>query len=193
MDGKMSEKKHKPKTIISSLRILELLHVDLFGPTPVESLGGKKYCFVIVDDYSRYTWVYFFKSKSETQQCFIDFSTFIQRKYELTIKIIRSDNGSEFKNYTLNGFLSEEGIQHQYAAPYTPQHNGVVERKNRTLIEAARTMLAEFNTPIFLWAEAIATACHATNRLYLRKGLNKTPYEVLTGNKPACLVVSVSY
>ena len=152
MEGKMSESKHPSKTIISSKRILELLHVDLFGPTPVESLGGKKYCLVIVDDYSRYTWVFFFKSKSETQQCFIDFSNLVQRKHDLKIKTIRSDNGSEFKNYTLNDFLSEEGIQHQYSAAYTPQQNGVAERKNRTLIDAARTMLAEFNTPIFLWA-----------------------------------------
>ena len=114
MEGKMSESKHKAKTIISSRRILELLHVDLFGPTPVDSLGAKKYCLVIVDDFSRYTWVYFFKTKDETQQCFIEFSNYVQRKYELKIKVIRSDNGSEFKNYTLNDFLSEEGIQHQY-------------------------------------------------------------------------------
>ena len=89
MEGKMSESQHKPKTIISSRRILELLHVDLFGPTPVDSLGAKKYCLVIVDDYSRYTWVYFLKSKDETQQCFIEFSNYVQRRYELKIKVIR--------------------------------------------------------------------------------------------------------
>ena len=97
---------------------------------------------------------------------------------------IRSDNGSEFKNYTLNDFLSEEGIRHQYSAAYTPQQNGVAERKNRTLMDMARTMLAEYKSPYNFWAEAISTACHSANRLYLRKGLNKTPYEILTGNKP---------
>ena len=81
-------------------------------------------------------------------------------------------------------FLVKRGYNINMPHLTLPQHNGVVERKNQTLIEAARTMLAEFNTPIFLWAEAIATACHATNHLYLRKGLNKTPYEVLTDNKP---------
>ena len=184
VEGKMHDIHHPSKTIISSTRILELLHVDLFGPIPEISLGGKKYCLVIVDDYSRYTWVYFFKTKDETQQVFIDFSKEVQRQHNLPILVIRSDNGSEFKNYTLNDFLSDEGIRHQYSAAYTPQQNGVAERKNRTLIDMARSMLAEFKSPINFWAEAIATACHSSNRLFFRKGLKKTPYEVLTGNKP---------
>ncbi|KAK1611280.1 hypothetical protein QYE76_034953 [Lolium multiflorum] len=97
---------------------------------------------------------------------------------------IRSDNGSEFKNYTLNDFLSDEGIRHQYSAAYTPQQNGVAERKNRTLMDMARSMMAEYKSRYNFWAEAISTACQSSNRLYLRKGLNKTPYEILTGNKP---------
>ena len=107
--------------------------MDLFGVVPEASLGGKKYCLVIVHDYSRFTWVYFFKSKSETQQAFIDFSNKMQRQHNVPILAIRSDNGSEFKNYTLDEFLSEEGIRHQYSATYTPQQNGMAERKNRTL------------------------------------------------------------
>jgi transposase InsO family protein len=96
-----------------------------------------------VDDYSRYTWVYFLKNKDETQQIFIDFATEVLRQHNLLIMAIRSDNSSEFKNYTLNGFLSDEGIRHQYSAAYTPQQNGVVERKNRTLLDMARSMMAE--------------------------------------------------
>ena len=184
IEGKMHDTSHPSKTIISSKRCLELLHMDLFGPPSYASLGGKKYCLVIVDDYSRYTWVYFFKHKSETQEVVIEFANEVQRQHNEKILYIRSDNGSEFKNYTLNEFLGEEGIRHQYSAAYTPQQNGVAERKNRTLIDAARTMMAEFKSPYNFWAEAISTACHATNRLYLRKGLNKTPYEILTGNKP---------
>ena len=163
--------------------------MDLFGPPSHESLGGKKYCLVIVDDYvddySRYTWVFFLKKKSETQKTFIDFANEVQLQHNEKILAIRSDNGTEFKNYTLDEFLSDEGIKHQYSAAYTPQQNGVAERKNRTLMDAARTMLAEFKSPYNFWAEAISTACHATNRIYLRKGLNKTPYEILTGNKPS--------
>ena len=180
----MHDSPHPSKTIISSTRILELLHVDLFGAVPQPSLGGKKYCLVIVDDYSRFTWVYFFKSKSETQQAVIDFSNEVQRQHNVPILAIRSDNGSEFKNYTLNEFLSEEGIRHQYSAAYTPQQNGVAERKNRTLMDMARSMLAEFKTPLFLWAEAISTACHSSNRLYFHTGKKFTPYEMLTCNKP---------
>ena len=105
---------------------------------------------MIVDDFSRFTWVYFFKSKDETQQAVIDFSNEVQRQHNVPILAIRSDNGSEFKNYTLNEFLSEEGIRHQYSAAYTPQQNGVAERKNRTLMDMARSMLAEFKSPLFL-------------------------------------------
>ncbi|KAK1643251.1 hypothetical protein QYE76_061056 [Lolium multiflorum] len=180
----MHDSPHPSKTIISSKRILELLHVDLFGPVTHASLGAKKHCLVIVDDYSRYTWVYFLKTKDETQQIFIDFATEVQRQHNLLIMAIRSDNGSEFKNYTLNDFLSDEGIRHQYSAAYTPQQNGVAERKNRTLMDMAISMMAEYKSRYNFWAEAISTACHSSNRLYLRKGLNKTPYEILTGNKP---------
>ena len=148
--------------------------MDLFGPPSHASLGGKKYCLVIVDDYSRYTWVYFFKHKSETQENFIDFAKEVQHQYSLPILAIRSDNGSEFKNYTLNDFLSDEGIRHQYSAAYTPQQNGVAKRKNQTRMDMARTMLAEHKSPYNFWAEAISTACHSANRLYLRKILNKT-------------------
>ncbi|KAK1685598.1 hypothetical protein QYE76_046446 [Lolium multiflorum] len=184
VEGKMHDSPHPSKTIISSKRILELLHVDLFGPVTHASLGAKKHCLVIVDDYSRYTWVYFLKTKDETQQIFIDFATEVQRQHNLLIMAIRSDNGSEFKNYTLNDFLSDKGIRHQYSAAYTPQQNGVAERKNRTLMDMARSMMTEYKSRYNFWAEAISTACHSSNRLYLRKGLNKTQYEILTGNKP---------
>jgi transposase InsO family protein len=158
--------------------------LDLFGPPTHASLGGKKYCLVIVDDYSRYTWVYFFKHKYETQQTVKDFTNEVQRQYGQDILMIRSENRTEFKNYTLDEFLSDEGIRHQYSSPYTPQQNGVAEQNNRTLMDMARTMLAEFKSLYNFWAKAINTACHTSNRLYLRKGLNKTPYEILTGNKP---------
>jgi transposase InsO family protein len=145
IEGKMHETSHPSKTIISSTRCLQLLHMDLFGPPSHASLGGKKYCLVIVDDYSRYTWVYF-KHKSETQATVKTFTTEVQRQHKSTILMIRSDNGSELKNYTLNEFLGEEDIRHQYSTPYTPQENGVAKR-NRTLMDAARTMMAEFKSP----------------------------------------------
>jgi transposase InsO family protein len=103
-----------------------------------------------------------------------------QNEFDAKVKKIRIDNGTEFKNTQVEDFLDEEGIKHEFLAPYTPKQNGVAERKNRTLIEMVRTMLDEYKTSDRFWAEAINTACHATNR----KLIKKTSYELLTGNKP---------
>jgi hypothetical protein len=107
-----------------------------------------------------------------------------QNEFGLRIKKIRSDNRTEFKNSQIESFLEEEGIKHEFSSPYTPQQNGVVERKNRTLLDMARTMLDEYKTTDRFWAEAVNTACYAINRLYLPRILKKTSYELLTGKKP---------
>jgi hypothetical protein len=107
-----------------------------------------------------------------------------QNEFGLRIKKIRSDNRTEFKNSQIEGFLEEESIKHEFSSPYTPQHNGVVERKNRTLLDMARTMLDEYKTPDRFWAEAINTACYSINRFYLHRILKKTSYELLTDKKP---------
>jgi transposase InsO family protein len=99
-----------------------------------------------------------------------------QNEFGLRIKKIRSDNGTEFKNSQIEGFLEEEGIKHEFSSPYTPQQNGVVERKNRTLLDMARTMLDEYKTSNRFWAEAVNTACYAINQLYLHRILKKTSY-----------------
>jgi hypothetical protein len=111
-----------------------------------------------------------------------------QNEFDTKIKKVRTDNGIEFKNTNIERFLDEEGIGHEFSVPYTPQQNGIVERKNRTLIEAARTMLDEYKISDQFWAEAINTACHAINRLYLHRILNKTTYALLLGKK-----LNVSY
>jgi hypothetical protein len=107
------------------------------------------------------------------------------------VKKIRSDNGSEFKNLQVEEFLEEECMKHEFSAPYTPQQNGVVERKNRTLIDKARTMLGEYKMPERFWSEDVNIACHAINRLYLHRLLKKTSYKLLTGNKPNVLYFRV--
>jgi hypothetical protein len=137
-----------------------------------------------VDDYSRFTWVFFLQEKSQTQETLKGFMRWAQNEFGLRIKKIRSDNGTEFKNSQIEGFLEEEGIKHEFSSPYTPQQNGVVERKNRTLLDMAWTMLDEYKTPDRFWAEAINTACYSINRLYLHRILKKTSYELLTGKKP---------
>jgi transposase InsO family protein len=107
-----------------------------------------------------------------------------QNEFGLRIKKIRSDNGTEFKNSQMEGFLEEEGIKHEFSSPYTPQQNGVLERKNRTLLDMARTMLDEYKTSDRFLAQAINTACDSINQLYLHQTLKKTSYELLTGKKP---------
>jgi transposase InsO family protein len=106
-----------------------------------------------------------------------------QNEFDVKVKKIRSGNGTEFKNTQVEDSLDEECIKHKFSAPYTPQQNGLAERKNCTLLEMARTMLDEYKTSDRFWVKAINTAYHATNRLYLHKLLNKTSYELLTGNK----------
>jgi transposase InsO family protein len=154
--------------------------MDLFRPVAYLSIEESKYGLVIVDDFSRFTWVFFLQNKSETQGTLKRFLRRAQNEFELKVKKIRIDNGSEFKNLRVEEYLEEEGIKHKFSAPYT--QNGVVERKNRTLIDMARTMLGEYKTPERFWSEAVNTACHAINQLYLHRLLKKTSYKLLTGN-----------
>nr|GEZ27631.1 hypothetical protein [Tanacetum cinerariifolium] len=151
--GKIHRKHHKSKTAFASNKPLYLLHMDLCGPMRVESINRKRYVLVVVDDYSRYTWR------------------------------VRTDNGTKFKNKTLAKFFDEVGITQQFSATRTPQQNGVMERRNRTLVEAARTMLTFANLPLFLWAEAITIACFIHNRLIIHKHFDKTPYELMNKRK----------
>jgi transposase InsO family protein len=123
------------------------------------------------------------QDKSEIQEVLKKFLKRAQNKFDAKVKKIRNDNDTEFKNTQVEDFLDEEGIKHEFSTPYTPQQNRVAERKNRTLIEMARTMLDEYKTLDQFWAEAINTTCHTTNCLYLHKLLKKTSYELLTGNK----------
>jgi transposase InsO family protein len=181
--GKQVGTHHPYKNIMTTDRPLELLHMDLFGPIAYISIGRSKYCLVIVDDYSRFTWLLFLLAKSQTQETLKGFLRQAQNEFGLRIKKIRSDNVTEFKNSKIEGLL-EEGIKHEFSPPYTPQQNGVVERKNRTLLDMARTMLDEYKTPDRFRAEAINTACYSVNLLYLHWILKKTSYELLTGKKP---------
>ncbi|KAJ9566196.1 hypothetical protein OSB04_002162 [Centaurea solstitialis] len=184
LKGKQHKSFHKSKEVNTISSPLQLLHMDLFGPTNVMSIGKKSYCLVIVDDYSRFTWVYFLRTKDETSGLIKPFVIRIENKTNLRVKVIRSDNGTEFKNGDLNSFCEKKGIERQYSAPRTPQQNGVAERRNRTLIEAARTMLADSKLPITFWAEAINTACYVQNRVLIVKSKGKTPYELFEKKKP---------
>ena len=141
--------------------------MDLFEPVKVMSLGKKKYCLVIIDDYSRFTWTFFLFSKDEAAEVIKFFILQAEKQYSLPVKVIRSDNGTEFRNKNLDDFCMSKGIVRHYSIPRTPEQNGVVERKNKTLIEAARTMLADSGLPLYFWAEAVNTACYVQNRVLI--------------------------
>ncbi|GJU11806.1 putative ribonuclease H-like domain-containing protein [Tanacetum coccineum] len=163
---------------------LHTLHMDLFGPTSVKSINHASYCLVITDDCTRFSWVFFLASKDETSGILQTFIRQIENQLSHRVKIIRSDNGTEFKNRDMLEFCGNKGIKQEYSNARTPQQNGVAERMNRTLIEAARTMLADSLLPTTFWAEAVSTACYIFNRVRVTKPQNKTPYELLFGHKP---------
>ncbi|GJV73397.1 putative ribonuclease H-like domain-containing protein [Tanacetum coccineum] len=163
---------------------LELLHMDLFGPVSVESVNRKKYCLVVTDDCSKFSWVFFLAYKDETYDMLHDLIVGLENRLRHKVKTIRCDHGTEFKNQLMNEFCAKKGIKREYSIARTPQQNGVAERKNRTLIEAARTMLADSLLPIQFWAEAVNTACYVLNRVLVTKPQMKTPYEILMGRSP---------
>ncbi|GJW28468.1 putative ribonuclease H-like domain-containing protein [Tanacetum coccineum] len=182
--GKQHKASCKAKSVSSISQPLQLLHMDLFGPTSVRSLNHKTYCLVITDDFSRFSWVFFLRTKDETSGILKDFIRQIENQLNQKVKTIRCDNGTEFKNRDFIEFCGSKGIKREYSNARTPQQNGVAERKNRTLIEAARTMLADSFLPNTFWAEAVSTACYVLNRVLVTKPQNKTPYELITGKIP---------
>nr|GFB08101.1 ribonuclease H-like domain-containing protein [Tanacetum cinerariifolium] len=149
--GKSRKATRQPKTINTIMEVLHTLHMDLCEPLRMQSINGKKYIIVIIDDYSRH---------------------------------VRTDNGTEFVNKDLTAYYESIGINHEKTVLRTPQQNGVVEQQNRTLIEAARIMLIFSKAPMFLWAEAVATACYTQNRSLMHTLRNKTPYELVHDKKP---------
>nr|GEV03664.1 hypothetical protein [Tanacetum cinerariifolium] len=161
--GKQHKASCKTKHVSSVDQPLFRLHMDLFGPTFVKSLNKKSYYLVVTDDFS-----------------------------SLKMKVIKNDNGTEFKNFDLNQFCGMKGIKREFSVPRTPQQNGVAERKTRTLIKAARTMIADSLLPILFWAEAVNTACYVHNRVLVTKPHNKNSLGKFKGNVDEGFLVGYS-
>ena len=185
---------------------LQLVHSDVSGPIEVESIGGAKYFVSFIDDYSKWTVVYFMRRKSEVLECFKHFKALAEKHTnakvgklhiqefhadglnhtdELTLKVLRSDNGGEYLSNDFKHFLTANGIHHQLTVAYTPQQNGVAERMNRTLLDLVRSMLHHKSLPKHFWAEALATAVYVRNRVTSRSlPSNITPYHLWFGKVP---------
>nr|GEV48487.1 hypothetical protein [Tanacetum cinerariifolium] len=152
----------------------------------VACLKGKQHkASFMIDDFSRFSWTFFFKSKDETSRILRNFIAEIENLKELNVKIIKSDNEGEFRNKEMDEFCSRKCIKREFSNARTLQQNGVAERRNRTLIEAARTMLVDAKLPITFWAKAVNTACYVQNRVLVIKPHNKTPYELFNERSPA--------
>ncbi|XP_019240977.1 PREDICTED: uncharacterized protein LOC109220963 [Nicotiana attenuata] len=169
---------------IATTKIFEILHVDLGGPYHVPTHDKKRYFITLVDDYSRCTWTHLLSCKSNALQVVKAFSAMVKNQFNCSIKTTRTDNGLEFINSEIASFLQFEGIIHQKTCPYTPQQNGIVERKYKYLPETAKALLYQSKLPMQYWGECILTSTYLINRLPSTTLKNECPLELLYKRKP---------
>ena len=177
LKGKQYRRPFSERTERNTSEILQIIHADLCGPVNIVTPSGNKYIFMITDDYSKYTEVYFLKNKCETFTKLQEYINYVKNKFGRYPKVFRSDGGGEFINNKLQTFLKSIGVIHQTSAPYTPQQNGVAERKNRTVIEMAKCMLLDSGIDKKYWAKAVNTAVYILNVLPSANQI-KTPFEL---------------
>lgn len=143
---------------------LEIIYSDVCGPIQTNSLGGNMFFLTFIDDYTRKIWAYVIKRKSEVFDVFVKFKNLVEKQSGLSVKTLRTDGGGEFVSDQFQSFCDKEGIIHEITPPYTPQHNGTVERRNRTIMNMVRCMLKCKKLPKSLWGEAVLTAVHILKR-----------------------------
>ena len=171
-----------PVSTSSCNNIFDLIHVDIWGPFSVPSVQGHRYFLTIVDDYSRFTWLFLMKTKSETQIHIKQFFALVQTQFSAAIKILRSDNGAEF---AMPQFFASHGVIHQKSCVATPQQNGIVERKHQHVLNVARALLFQSHIPLSYWSFLVLHATHIINCLPSPIIKNSTPFERLYGFPPS--------
>ncbi|KAL8092628.1 hypothetical protein AgCh_034770 [Apium graveolens] len=181
---KQTRKNFPSQSNYSAAHVLNLVHGDLCGPISPQTAHGNKYFFLLVDDYSRYMWVYMLKRKDEALDTFKSFCALVGNKPGKKVKVFRNDRGGEYSSNEFKSYGEENGIQTQYTAPYTPQQNEVVERHNRTVVKMARSCLKEIEVPSKLWGEAVRHVVYLLNRLPMRALSGKTPFKAWFSEKP---------
>lgn len=169
---------------ISAVACFELLHIDIWGPYGIVSISGAKFFLTIVDDYSQSVWTFLMQSKAQAVCLLANFITYAATQFGLPVKMVRTDNGAEFLSSDCQNLFQKHGIFHQRSCPYTPQQNGVVERKHRYVIQVARALLHHASLPQRFWGEAVLTATHLINRLPSIVLKWKCPVEILTNKRP---------
>lgn len=182
--SKQTRRKFPQQSLFHAKEKLELIHGDLCGPITPTTQAGNKYFFLLVDDYSRKMWVYMLKEKSEAFEVFKKFRSMVEKESGCEIKVFRTDRGGEFCSNDFTNYCELAGISRQYTAPYTPQQNGVVERRNRTVAAMTRSLLRGKNLPAYMWGEAVRHSIYLLNRLPTKILCGTTPYEAWKGTKP---------
>ncbi|KAL8110234.1 hypothetical protein AgCh_026086 [Apium graveolens] len=182
--SKQAPKKFPSKSQFLCGPILELIHGDLCGPILPETASGKRYFFLLVDDFSRYMWVYFLHNKSEALNAFKIFCSLVERGPSKKVRVLQTDRCGEFMSKEFNDYCGKTGIKRHFTAPYTPQQNGVIERRNRTVVEMSRSCLKDMKLPSFLWGEAVRHSIYLLNRFPTRALSGGTPYEAWNEKKP---------
>ena len=182
--GKQHREPFPKKSESKTREVLELIHSDVNGPLPVNSLGGSRYFVTFIDDYSRYTTVYTLKSKDEVLEKFKEFVKSSEKQTGHSVKALRSDNGGEYVSNAFKDYCKSSGIRQEFTIPYSPQQNGVAERANRTIMESVRSMLFQSSLPSTFWAEAVSTAVYLKNRSPSSYIKDSTPYERWHEKKP---------
>ena len=181
LKGKMARKPFGKATRADTP--LQLIHSDICGPMNVRARHGAYYFITFIDDYTRYGQIYLISHKSEALSCFKTFMNLVENQLDKRIKALRTDRGREYLSDEFKALCDEKGIEHQLSIPRTPQQNGVAERRNRTLLDMVRSMMAQANLPISFWGDALQTAAYVLNRVP-SKSVTSTPYELWTGRKP---------
>lgn len=156
-----------------------LVHSDVWGPSRIHNVTSTRWFITFIDDQTRVCWVYLFQEKSEVAKIFQSFHAMVKNQFQTTIKVLRTDNGTEYFKTLLGDFLATNGIIHQSSCTDTPQQNLVAKRKNRHLLEVARALMFTMSVPRYFWGEAILTACHLINRMPSKVLNFKTPMSVL--------------
>jgi hypothetical protein len=185
MLGKHHRRPFTTSTTPRATAPFDLIHSDLDGPMQTQSIAERAtYLLTYIDDHTRYSWVFFLRTKDEQPQAFQEFHAMVETQFKQKIKILRTDRGGEYQSSAFESYLKELGIIHQRTIPDTPQQNGLAERSNRTIVGSGKSMLHSTGLTYGFWVEAIRTAAHVRNRSPSRVIDWKTPHEMLTGRKP---------
>jgi transposase InsO family protein len=183
--GKHSRSAFKSGLKMRAKHVLHVVHSDICGPIEVPTYSGNIYFITFVDEYSRMLWLYLIKLKSDALEVSKKFKVLAKKQSGMKLKILRIDGGGEYTSRDFETYCTNQGIIHEVTSPYTPQHNGLAERRNRSLLDMTRSMLKETKLPHEFWGEAVNIAAYILNKCPTKKMNDKVPEEIWSGRKPS--------